>query len=82
MKSLFWILLVGTLAYAFGDFKSSGLIEGFAFPFLFALSVVALVVWVGIRIGHKGRSRDAGSSDGCGSGFFGGDGDGGGCGGD
>ncbi|PKM04517.1 MAG: hypothetical protein CVV16_04825 [Gammaproteobacteria bacterium HGW-Gammaproteobacteria-6] len=87
MKSLFWILLVGIVAYALGDVKSTGLIDGFLFPFIFALSVLALVVWIVIRFsvhpGNKDRWSDPGSGDGFGAGFFDGDGgDGGGCGGD
>ena len=82
MKSLLLILLVATVAYALGDFKSSGLIDGFLFPFIFALSVLALVVWVSVRVGKKDKGRDPGSSDGCGTSFFGDGGDGGGCGGD
>jgi hypothetical protein len=82
LKSLFWIALVGAVAYYFSNIKSSGFVDGFLFPMTFGLSVLAFVVWITSRISRRTGRRKGGNGSGAdgggGSDWFDGGCDGGG----
>ena len=84
MKIFVLIVCVGLPSYWFSDIKSPSFIDGFLFPVIFGLSVLAAIFWISLRLVSLsgGKSRAGGDS---GGGYFsfgddGGGGDGG-CGG-
>lgn len=64
MKTILVLLTVGSLSYMFSDVKSPGFITGFLCPFLFVLSIVALVFYLlsrDVPFSRRKRHSDTGA---------------------
>lgn len=65
MKVFVLIVCVGLSSYWFSDIKSSGFFDGFLFPLIFGLSVLAAIFWVSLWLvslpgGKSGAGGDSG----------------------
>ncbi|MFN3581655.1 MAG: hypothetical protein ACK4VV_14420, partial [Pseudomonas sp.] len=79
MKITILLLTIGSVSYIFSDVKSPNFITGFLCPFLFALSLVVLVLYLFSRdVSLDRRRRRSGGNE---AGFWTSGGGGGDCGG-
>ena len=82
MKVFILIVCVGLSSYWFSDIKSSDFMDGFLFPVMFGLSVLAAIVFISLWVVSLSGGKQRAGGDSGGGGFFSlGDGDGGGDGG-